>query len=88
VIGIDPGPYTLRQLVWMAEGLDQQQWRHTSSLCAILANVNRPSKRRAYKPDDFNPYSGKARSQPGAIEVTPETVGQFREAFIGPKQGH
>ena len=68
----------------MAEGLDQQQWRHTSSLCAILANANRPAKRRAYKPDDFNPYV-KGHGTPGAIEVNPENIGLFREAFIRPK---
>lgn len=66
----------------MAEGLDQQQWRHTSSLCAVLANANRPPSRRAYRPDDFNPYS-KGSSCPGVIEVNPENVGLFREAFTG-----
>ncbi len=69
----------------MAEGLDQQQWRHTSSVCAILANANRPVSRRAYRPDDFDPYV-KGESRPGVIEVGPETIGQFREAFIGRKE--
>jgi len=65
----------------MAEGLDQQQWRHTSSLCAVLANANRPPSRRAYRPEDFNPYS-KGTNRPGVVEVNSETIGAFRQAFV------
>jgi hypothetical protein len=66
----------------MAEGLGREHWAHTSMLCAILANTNRPARRRAYTPEDFNPYASKT-SRPGVIEVNPETVGLFRKAFTG-----
>jgi hypothetical protein len=48
----------------MAEGRGLDDWAHTSSLMALIANVNRdPKKGRAYKPKDFDPY---ARLRPGS----------------------
>ena len=48
----------MRQLLWMAEGSGRSQWAHTSLLCALIANANRPSKKhRVFKPSDFNPYA-------------------------------
>jgi len=43
----------------MAEGRCKERWRHTSSMLALHANINRDSKKRAspFTPDDFNPYS-------------------------------
>lgn len=36
----------------------QNQWAHTSSVLALIANVNRdPRKARAFKPADFNPHT-------------------------------
>jgi len=42
----------------MGEARLQNEWAHTSSLLALIANVNRdPKKARAFKPADFNPHS-------------------------------
>lgn len=64
--------------------MGREHWSHTSALCATIANANRPANRRAYTPDDFNPYAIRRR-RTAAIEVTPETLPKFREAFIGRK---
>lgn len=55
--GVDPGPLTLRGLVWMAQARRAEAWKHTSSLMALIANVLRSSPRneRAYEPSDFDP---------------------------------
>jgi len=67
----------------MAEGLGRERWAHTSILCALIANANRdPKKHRPFKPDDFNPYAER-RKRANAIEVTPETIGLLRSAFVG-----
>ncbi len=51
-----PGPLTLRELVWLAEARQRDQWNHTASVMALIANVNRdPKKGRLAKPDDFHP---------------------------------
>ncbi len=40
----------------MAEAKSKDSWSHTSSILALIANVNRdPKKSRTFKPDDFNP---------------------------------
>ena len=39
----------------MAESRAEADWGRTSSLLALIANVNRPKGKRAYKPADFDP---------------------------------
>lgn len=51
----------------MSEARCRQQWQHTSSLMALLVNINSdPKKGRTAKPADFNPYeqSGAAAEKP------------------------
>ena len=44
----------------MAQGNSEALWSHTSTVLAMIANVNRdPKKTRAFKPDDFNPHARK-----------------------------
>jgi hypothetical protein len=77
---------TLRELLWMAEGHHRDAWQHTSSLMALMANVNRdPKKARAFKPSDFNPYVVKT-SRPDVVVVTKENVSLLKQAFLGGKQ--
>ena len=79
IVGIDPGPLTLRELVWMADGRVRQSWVHTSSVLAMIANVNRdPKKTRAFRPDDFNPFA--ARSARG-IPLTAGTIRAMKGMF-------
>ena len=33
-LGLDPMPYTLRELFWLYEGSDRQNWMHTASINA------------------------------------------------------
>ena len=63
IIGLNPGPFTLRELVWMADGHQTEAWNHTAALLAMLANTHRdPKKTRAFKPSDFHP--GTRREKP------------------------
>tara|TARA_R110002153_G_scaffold33414_2_gene100842 strand:- start:2344 stop:2598 length:255 start_codon:yes stop_codon:yes gene_type:complete len=36
-LGLDPNPYTLRELFWLYEGSDRQAWMHTASINATLS---------------------------------------------------
>ena len=41
----------------MADARGKDNWNHTSSLLAMLFNINRdPKKQRAVSPEIFNPY--------------------------------
>lgn len=53
---MNPAPFSLRELLWMARG----RWRHTSAIMATLCNVNRdPKKGKPLEADAFNPYARK-----------------------------
>ncbi|HUS47872.1 MAG TPA: hypothetical protein VM098_07125 [Phycisphaerae bacterium] len=71
----------------MAEGHGRDRWSRTALLCALIANSNRdPRKGRAFHVEDFDPYSREQSHE--IIEVTPETVGFYRQAFTGQKGKH
>ena len=79
MIGVDPGPLTLRELLWMAEGQGRAAWGHTSALLALIRNAHRdPKTTRPSKPRDFDPYSQRDKES-AAIVV--EDFGELKNAF-------
>lgn len=57
ILGVNPLPLTLRQLVSMSEGFGKERWNRAGSILAMLFNCNRdPKKASAKSADDFNPY--------------------------------
>ena len=73
MIGVDPGPFTLRELVWMADGRQREAWNHTSQLLAMLFNAHRdPQKTSPAKPADFHPLLERASptSQPLPADIS------------------
>lgn len=63
----------------MAEGRSKVQWNHTSSVMALLFNVNRDPKRgKPAKPRDFNPHMVKVKRE----RVIP--VSRLLDDIMGP----
>ncbi|MGE0606565.1 MAG: hypothetical protein AB7O62_05500 [Pirellulales bacterium] len=63
IVGVDPSPFTLRELAWMAEGRQRESWNHTSQVLAMLFNAHRDrQKTQAAVPADFHPLSKKKRA--------------------------
>jgi hypothetical protein len=58
---VDPGPFTARELMLMAEGRGQMEWGQTACILAMFYNANRPKEKPAMRPDDFNPYAPRKR---------------------------
>lgn len=56
-IGIDPRPFTARELVLMFEGRERAEHSRQSALMALIANANRGRGRRPFAPADFDPYA-------------------------------
>ena len=56
ILGVNPEPFTIREIAWMIEGKGKDAWNKLSSLMALIANCNRV-KGKAFLPKDFNPYS-------------------------------
>lgn len=68
----------------MAEGHHKDMWQHTSSVMALIANVNRdPKKGRPFKPADFNPYAEK-KTRSDVIVITKDNISLLRNAFLHP----
>jgi len=69
-VGLDPRPFTLRELSQMAHGRAARAWDHTASTLAMLANVHRDPKRsRTCAPIDFHPFERRRRrgTSPAAL---------------------
>ncbi len=76
---------TLRQLLLMAEGRNENLWLLASAVMSLLANCHRDPKKRAFTPDDFNPMVHRTE-RADVIRVTPENIGDLREAFVAAVQ--
>ena len=67
----------------MAEARGRAAWEQTSSILALVANVNRdPKKSRAFKPQDFSPYKAVKLPQAEAADLT-----MLLELFTGAGKG-
>ena len=77
IAGVHPGPLTLRELVWMAEARSKERWAHTSTVLALIANVNRdPKKHSPFKPADFNPHAERA------VKITTSDLSILKQVFV------
>ena len=50
-------------------------------MMALIANVNRDPKGKAFEPSDFDPYREEEKRK--AVHVTAGTMADFRRAFKG-----
>lgn len=59
---MDPAPFSLRELVWMAEHHQSTQWNHTSLIVATVLNARLGVKRQhLVKPQRIHPYHRRQR---------------------------
>ncbi len=64
----------------MARARQHEQWNHTASLLALLANCHRdPKKTRPYRPAQFHPQ-GRGRQRP--IPVAKAEIGLLKTVFV------
>ena len=59
---------------------DNIAWNHTASILSMIANVNRSSSSKSYKPQDFHPYNSNG-SVSTDKEETKNLVKSMRNAF-------
>ncbi len=72
---MDPDPFTLRELFWMAEGRRREMWDHTSLLWAAMAEPNRDRKKRSrpFTPADVHPFAPRRAVRTG-IPLTTDVL--------------
>lgn len=79
ILGVHPGPFTLRDLVRMAQARQREEWGRLSHLLASVANVLAGPNDRRITPADCNPFLAKGRrTEPEGIRVG---SGQLKRLF-------
>jgi len=68
----------------MAEGHNENVWMLASAVMALLANCHRDPKKPVFTPEQFNPTVQRTE-RTDVIHVTPENIGEMREAFGQPQ---
>jgi hypothetical protein len=69
----------------MEDGRSRREWARTSAQLALLANVHRDPKRRAFKPADFDPYARRGEASSRIVD-TKTAFGAMRAAFVGKRK--
>lgn len=70
----------------MAEAQVKQQWAHTSSLMALIANAHRdPKKGRSFRPADFDP-TRKLDPKPAWEELPRVGIDMLKQVFVDRRQ--
>ena len=85
IIGIDPSPFTLRELHWMAQSKREVEIWALAGLKATIVNHSYPPPRRAAQAADFVPNKLKPRrEQPKLRDVLPAIVAVQNTAVVRP----
>ena len=67
----------------MAEGRSREVWEHTSSILAMIANVNRGKKSdRKFSPLDFDPYRAEKKREAKKQPVEKVDIGVLKTVFV------
>ena len=59
IVGLDPRPLTLRQLLYMVEGKRANDWQMVSAVMALIFNCHKSNETKPREPKDFNPFEYK-----------------------------
>jgi hypothetical protein len=80
-VGIDPSPFTLRELLWMARGQQKEQWTHTAHLLVTLANTSalRDPKKSAITFAEVYPFTKKSKSLHDMAALKAEWMGMVSQ---------
>lgn len=62
----------------------QEEWRHTSSLMALIANCHADKSSRRYRPDDFNPHATTSGGR--GLPITPDNLHVIGAALCKPRK--
>jgi hypothetical protein len=71
----------------MADGRSREMWEHTSTVLAMIANVNRGKKTsRKFSPLDFDPYRAEKKREAKQNPVVANVdIGILKTVFVDRK---
>jgi hypothetical protein len=74
VVGVHPGPWSLRELLAAVKGRQRELWNHTSSLLAQLAEIHRDPKKRPRPYDAAEIHPMRDRKKPVVKTISSEEL--------------
>jgi len=88
ILGIDPGPWTLRELAKMARTVQEIEWSRTASLMSLIEVVHSGAKRRPkFNPNKWNPLADrKSRGDRDGTKITKQNIGALKMFVTGKGQ--
>jgi hypothetical protein len=78
-VGVDPGPYTLRELDLMARGRGRMLWGIASHVLALVANVHRKPGSSPIEAASLNPFAELDRTE---VKQRPRVGVSALKAFL------
>ena len=81
VVGVDYRPLTWHELFHMYMGRQRSEWDRTSSIMAMLVNVNAKKQDRIKDPSVFNPFSLKSSAHEAEELLEMQERGEIRSNF-------
>lgn len=86
-LGLEIGPYTLRELLVMDEAASIDRWNHTANLLAQMANAIPRGKgpRKIYGPLDFHPHRQKLKRLARRHATMKIDFATFLKHWTGPR---
>jgi hypothetical protein len=77
IVGVEPWGFTLRELVWLAEGRQHENWTHTASLMSLWAQIHHSDDSGEPAPTmyTFHPFYKVPKPKP--LEATPDILMAF-----------
>lgn len=82
VLCLDPGPFTLRQLLTMERRKLQTDFEGPALVASILLNVNRKKGKPAIEPLELNPYYTKAEKRQLKAEAKAANTVRDKKGFL------
>ena len=79
---MNPGPLTLRELLWMAEGRNRRLWDHTASIVAAALSAFRD---KMIDPAKLHPYERGGKRRKG-IPLTAGNIQVLKVLVTGPER--
>lgn len=62
----------------MVRGRQMADWWHTANILALLANVNRTKRQRAFTPSDFHPLVERERRRTNGMRITKGNISALK----------
>ena len=73
IVGVEPWSFTLRELVWLADGRQHEAWTHTATMLSLWAQIHHDEE-AGPAPTMYHFHPFYRVPQPKPLEATPDLL--------------